>query len=91
VPVWSSVLLGVHRGGRQKRKATGQLAAAIADQPQRADELLPVLAASIRSVRQPERRSGLAAVVQLVTACPELAASVSRHLPELRLANGKGH
>jgi hypothetical protein len=90
VPVWSSVLLGIHRGGRQKGKATGQLAAAIADQPQRADELLPVLAASIRSVRQPERRSGLAAVVQLVAACPELAGTISRHLPELRLANGEG-
>ncbi|HUE72440.1 MAG TPA: hypothetical protein VMP01_16265 [Pirellulaceae bacterium] len=85
VPVWSTVLLGVHRGGRQKGKATGQLAAAIAREPQRADELLPVLAASIRSVRQPERRSGLAAVVQLVAECPELAASVSRHLPELYL------
>ena len=90
VPVWSSVLLGVHRGGRQKRKAVEQLAAAIADQPQRADELLPVLAASVRSVRAPERRSGLAAVVQLVAACPELAGNVSRHLPELKVANGKG-
>ena len=84
-PLWASVLLGVHRGGRQKAKATGQLAAAIAEQPQRAEELLPVLAASIRSVRHPERRSGLAAVVQLVAARPELAASVSRHLPELQL------
>ncbi len=89
-PVWSSVLLGVHRGGRQKGKATGQLAAAIAEQPARADELLPVLAASLRSVRHPERRSGLAAVVQLVAARPELAASVSRHLPEFQLVNGKG-
>jgi hypothetical protein len=89
-PVWASVLLGVHRGGRQKGKATGQLAAAIADQPQRADELLPVLAASIRSVRHPERRSGLSAVVQLVAARPELAASVSRHLPEFHLANAEG-
>jgi hypothetical protein len=84
VPLWASVLLGVHRGGRQKHKAVQQLAAAIAGEPDRADELLPVLAASVRSVRAPERRSGLAAVVELVSARPELAAAVTRHLPELQ-------
>jgi hypothetical protein len=82
-PVWGAVLLGVHRGGRQKAKAVRQLADAIAAEPARAEALLPVLAVAIRSVRGPEMRAGLAAVMSLVAERPELAAEVRKQLPEL--------
>jgi hypothetical protein len=48
--------------------------------------LLPVLAVALRSVRQPEARGGLAAVVTVVEARPELTDMVKRFLPELDLS-----
>ncbi len=84
--VWSAVLLGVHRGGRQKVKALRQISEAIRQAPGRADVLLPVLAVAIRSVRPGEAGHGLAALVGAVEAHPELAALVARHLPELDLS-----
>jgi hypothetical protein len=83
--VWRSVLLGVHCGGRQKAKAVRQIAQAILAEPARAETLLPVLAAAVRSVRGPEARAGLAAVVGAAEARPELAEAVRRFLPELKL------
>lgn len=83
--VWRSVLLGVHRGGRQKAKAAQQIARAIIENPARIETLLPVLAVAVRSVRGPESRAGLAAVVSVVEAQPQLAEAVRRHLPELEL------
>jgi hypothetical protein len=84
--VWRSVLLGVHRGGRQKAKAVRQISQAIVENPQRVDTLLPVLAVAVRSVRGPESRAGLAAIVTLAEARPELAEAVRRHLPEMKFA-----
>lgn len=82
-PVWCAVLLGVHRGGRQKLKAVREISAAIAEKPERAAQLLPVLAVAVRSVRGPERRAGLGAVMTLLAARPELADGVRARLPEL--------
>jgi hypothetical protein len=82
-PVWSAVLLGVHRGGRQKLKAVRQVAAAIEQDPGRAEALVPVLAVAVRSVRGPESRAGLAATVGLIQARPELCDLVASALPEL--------
>ena len=82
--IWRSVLLGVHRGGRQKAKAVRQIAQAILEEPARAESLLPVLAAAVRSVRGPEVRAGLAAVLSVVEAQPQLAAAIHRALPELK-------
>jgi len=82
--VWCAVLLGVHRGGRQKAKAVRQLMEAIAAEPARAPALLPVIAVAIRSVRGPEMRAGLAAVMTLVAQRPELADAVREKLPELK-------
>jgi hypothetical protein len=84
--VWTTVLLGVHRGGRAKLKALRQISQAIASQPDRADELVPVLAVAIRSVRPPEARAGLSAILTAVAARPELEATLARYIPELRLA-----
>jgi len=83
-PLWCSVLLGVHRGGRQKVEATRQIARALADDPSRAEKLLPVLAVAVRSVRPAEARAGLAALVAAVEARPELRTLVQEYLPELR-------
>ena len=85
-PLWSSVLLAVHRGGRQKSAAVQQLVAAIVDDPSRADALLPVLGVAIRSIRVPEQRAGLAGTARLVELRPELLAAVERAIPELSFA-----
>jgi hypothetical protein len=84
--VWATVLLNIHRGNRAKRLAAGQVAEAIERDPARAPQLLPLLAVAARSIRAPEFRSGLAAVVRAATNRPELADQVSRHFPELNLA-----
>jgi hypothetical protein len=85
IPLWASVLLNVHRGGRQKLKALHQVARALQADPARSEALLPLLAVALRSVRAPEAHAGLAAVVAAVEARPELEDAVRRHLPELDL------
>lgn len=87
-PVWCAVLLGVHRGGRQKLKAVRDIADALARAPEHAAQLLPVLAVAVRSVRGPEQRAGLAAVMTLLAARPELADAVRARLPELQFSSG---
>jgi hypothetical protein len=84
--VWTTVLLNIHRGGRSKLAALKQISRAIVADPARAEPLLPVLAVAIRSVRMPEVRTGLAAVVAAVEMHPPLADAVARHLPEMQLA-----
>lgn len=85
--LWAPVLLGIHRGGRAKLTALRQVGDAVARDPARAGPLLPVLAVAIRSVRVPEARHGLAAVVGAVEANRALADAVRQHLPELDLGN----
>ena len=84
--LWASVLLGVHRGGRQKLKVLEQLAAALVKQPDTANDLLPVFGVAIRSIRPSEMRAGLAAVMHVIEDRPELAAALRVHLPELAFA-----
>jgi hypothetical protein len=84
--IWRSVLLGVHRGGRQKAKAVQQVAQAIIANPPAVDSLLPVLVVAVRSIRGPEMRAGLAAVMRIVEARPAFAEIVQRLLPELKFA-----
>jgi hypothetical protein len=84
--IWATVLLNIHRGNRAKRLAAGQIAAAIERDPARAAQFLPLLAVVARSIRAPEFRAGLAAVVRAATARPEVAGEVTRHFPELKLA-----
>jgi hypothetical protein len=87
--VWTTVLLGVHRGGRAKLKALKQISEAIREQPDRAERLVPVLAVAIRSVRPPEARAGLAAILAAVSARPELETILARSIPELRLTSAE--
>jgi hypothetical protein len=83
--LWQTVLLNIHRGGRAKLSALRQISDRITREPQSAKTLLPVLAIALRSVRGPEARHGLAAVVSAVEAIPSLAEDVKRSLPELQL------
>lgn len=82
-PLWATVLLGVQRGNRQKPKAAAQLAAAMIKQPSQAADLLPVLIVAVRSIRGPEMRAGLSALMQVLERCPELHPIVAAQLPEL--------
>lgn len=83
-PIWCAVLLGVHRGGRQKLKAVRDIAETVSREPDRADSLLPILRVAVRSVRGPEMRAGLAAVMTLLDRQPQLAGAVRNALPELQ-------
>jgi hypothetical protein len=86
--VWTTVLLGVHRGGRAKLKALRQISEAMAEHPDSAERLVPVLSVAIRSVRPAEVRAGLAAILTAVAEQPSLEAILERALPELRLHPG---
>lgn len=82
-PVWTSVLLDVNRGGRQKLKALRQISGTLAATPN--EKLLPVLVATVRSIRGPEARAALAAVMSLLARRPELESAIAAALPELVL------
>ncbi|MBI5549732.1 MAG: hypothetical protein HY901_38080, partial [Deltaproteobacteria bacterium] len=83
--VWASVLLGVHRGGREKRRVVQQLAVRIVKTPDEATLLLPLLSVALRSLRAPERRSALAGLAQAAFREPRLRAAIGAALPELKL------
>ncbi len=83
--LWATVLLAVQRGSRAKQRAIVQVAKVVASDPAKADDLLPLLAVALRSVRAPERRSALAAIAQAVAKNGALAGAVKRHVPELKL------
>ncbi len=84
--LWCSVLVAVHRGGRQKSKAVRQIGDAIRANPKRADALIPVLSVAIRSVRPAEARAGLSSLVAAADTNPELSATIQKLIPELNLA-----
>jgi hypothetical protein len=83
-PVWSSVLLGVHRGGRAKLKAVAQIRDAVLQNPDRLATLLPVLRVAARSVRGPEMAAGLSALASIAAARPGLELAIRDAMPELR-------
>lgn len=83
--LWASVLLNIHRGGRTKPVALRQIVRRLTTRPADATDLLPVLAVALRSMRGPEWRAGLAAVVQLVERNSQLEPAVRQAFPELRL------
>lgn len=83
--LWQSVLLNIHRGGRAKLSALKQISDYITRVPQDARSLLSVLVIAIRSVRPPEARHGLAAIVSAVERNDALLADVKTLLPELQL------
>jgi hypothetical protein len=82
--LWASVLLNVNRGGRAKPGVVEQVARRLGRRPDEAEVLLPLLAVGLSSLRAPERRAALAAVVRLVEGRPEAASRVRKALPELQ-------
>lgn len=82
--LWAAVILGVHRGGRSKLKAIRQVSDAIANDPRRADGLLPVMAVAMRSIRAPERRQALSAIATMAAREPQLSEAIASHLPDLQ-------
>jgi hypothetical protein len=82
--LWASVLLNVRRGGRVKPGVIGQVARRLALRPEEAGQLLPLLTVALRSLRGPERRAALAAVVRLVEHHPDAAPLVRLSIPELQ-------
>ena len=58
--------------------------------PSNAVRLLPILAIALRSVRAPEARHGLAAIVSAVERDPSLAPQVAAVLPDLQLPDAAG-
>jgi hypothetical protein len=84
--VWITTLLAVHRGGRAKRAALNQVAERVARNPGEAQELVPLLAIALRSVRAPERRTALAAIARAALREPKLSDALGREIPELKLS-----
>jgi len=83
--LWASVLLNVERGHRAKPLAVRQLVRRAEARPGDLPALLPVLAVALRSVRGPEFRSGLAAIVSLAERDESARALIARTLPELQM------
>ncbi len=83
--MWASVLLNIDRGGRQKPRIVTTMIERLQYHPDEADQLLPILAVALRSVRQVEFRSGLSGIVQAVERRPEITTLVQQHFPELVL------
>jgi hypothetical protein len=82
--LWATVLLNARRGGRTKPLVVSQVVRRLLKHPDEAARLLPLLAAALRSVRGPEWRTGLAALVQLVHRNPDLKPLAERTFPELK-------
>jgi hypothetical protein len=84
--LWASVLLNVQRGHRAKPVAVRQLVRRAEARPGDLPALLPILAVALRSVRGPEFRSGLAAVVGLAERDEAARDLIARTFPELQMA-----
>ena len=84
--LWAAVLLNVHRGHRAKPAVVRQLLRRLEASPGDAPALLPLLGVALRSVRGPEHRAGLVAVVRLIEARPEVEPLVRSAFPELQWA-----
>ena len=84
--LWAGVLLNVHRGGRAKPAVVRQLLGRLEASPVDAPALLPLLGVALRSVRGPERRAGLVAVVRLVEGRAEVEPLVRSSFPELQFS-----
>jgi hypothetical protein len=82
--LWATVLLNIHRGGRQKGLVVRQICDRLTKKPEESKHLLPILAVAVRSTRGIEFRTGLTAVVRLQDTKPELSDIITRAFPELK-------
>jgi hypothetical protein len=77
--------LAVHRGGKAKPEVARQISRRIIDKPAEAPDLLPLLGIALRSLRQPEKRAALAALVRAAEKRPSLKTEIMKRLPELKI------
>lgn len=82
--LWATTLLDIRRA-KVKPRALAAMGASLLAQPERADEVLPLLRIALRSLRAPERRPALAALMRAAHAHPSVRVAARRHLPELDL------
>jgi hypothetical protein len=83
--LWAAVLLNVARGGRAKPFVVRQVLDRLGKKPDEAGDLLPIVAAALRSVRGPEFRAGLAGVAGFVARHPQHRPLIEATFPELTL------
>lgn len=83
--LWASVLLNIHRGGRAKPFVVRQIMDRLGRKPDEAGELLPIVAAALRSTRGPEFRAGLAGVAGFVAKHPQHRSAIDHAFPEMKL------
>ncbi len=83
--LWAAVLLNVSRGGRAKPFVVRQILDRLGQKPDEAADLLPIVAAALRSVRGPEFRAGLAGVAGFVARHPRHRSLIETTFPELTL------
>ena len=83
--LWATVLAGVARGSKHKPGVVARVVNRVVAHPAEADQLLPLLAVAVRSVRGPEFRAGLAGVVTLAETRPELLPAIRGRFPELQI------
>lgn len=84
--LWASVLLNVHRGSRAKPMVVRHLLRRIEAKSDELPQLLSLIAVALRSLRGPEWRAGLSAVVRLAERNEATAGLVQQAFPELQLA-----
>lgn len=84
--IWASALLAVHTGNRIKPETTQHIVARLHSHPDEADDLLPLLAVALRSVRARERATALTAIVELAQQQPALAPMLKSHFAEVTLS-----
>jgi len=80
--LWATVLLNVNRGAKNKPAVVRQLVARLEAKPDEADVLLPLLCVALRSLRGPEFRAGLVAVVRLTRKHESMHEAVRMLVPE---------
>ncbi|VTS02431.1 hypothetical protein [Tuwongella immobilis] len=83
--LWATVLLNVARGARSKPGVVMQIVDRLTTHPGESDDLVPLLAVAVRSLRGPEFRSALVGLVRLIREQPAVAATIASVIPELRM------
>lgn len=88
--IWIISLMDPHRGANQRPGIIRSIKNAIKNEPRLLDRFLPLLIFAARSVRNPEKRAGLAAILELIDTYPEQAPRILEQTPELSLvSNGE--
>lgn len=82
--LWSTTLLDIRRA-KLKPRALSAMGSSLLSNPERADDLLPLVRIALRSLRAPERRPSLAALMRAAHAHPSVRLAARKHLPELDL------